>query len=190
MAFTLYLSEFWEKIVFSENQDLEHKVYILNHFYSKIRKEFFKNNFMPFLKDLMGLVRDIEKTSVLKRVPSWNNPNVFVDVEELPNPEILEIALPMLKNLLIEGNKRWNILLESVENFEPNQNEGTVYVKMPNSNAGIFLSYTKDEEKRYIMIKDIGTESTNEWTWDLELEYDIPKETLKHILKEKVFRLL
>lgn len=190
MAFTLYLSEFWEKIVFSENQDLEHKVYILYQFSSKIRKEFFKNNFMPFLKDLMNLVRDIERTSALKRVPLWSNPNQSIDIEDLPNPEILEIALPMLKNLLIEGNKRWNILLESVENFEPNQNEGAVYIKMPNSNAGIFLSYMTDADKRYIMIKDIGTESTDEWTWEIEIEYDVPKETLKHILKEKVFRLL
>lgn len=185
MAFTLNLSEFWEKIVFSENHDLEYKVYILHQFSSKIRKEFFKNNFMPFLKDLMKLVRDIEKISHTKRIHFYNNPENSFDIENLPNPEILEIALPMLKTILIEGGKRWNILLDTID-FKPDASDGTINVIMPNSRAGIFLSYTLEEDRRYIMLKDIGTEYTNDWTWELELEYDIPKETIKHIIKEKV----
>lgn len=188
MAFTLNLNEFWEKIVFSENHDLEYKVYILHEFSSKIRKEFFRNNFMPFLKDLMKLVRDIEQISYTKRIPFYNNPDNSFDIENLPNPEILDVSLPMLKTLLIEGSRRWNILLETID-FNPDVNEGTINVIMPNSKAGIFLSYTIEDGKRYIMLKDIGVEYIDNWTWELELEYDIPKETIKHIIKEKVSKM-
>ena len=176
MAFTLNLNEFWEKIVFSENQDLEYKVYILHEFSSKIRKEFFRNNFMPFLKDLMKLVRDIEQVSYTKRIPFYTN------------PEILDISLSVLKTLLIEGGRRWNILLETIE-FKPDASDGTINIIMPSSRAGIFLSYTLEDGKRYIMLKDIGVEYSSTWTWELELEYDIPKETIKHIIKEKISKM-
>ena len=188
MAFTLNLNEFWEKIVFSENQDFEYKVYILHEFSSKIRKEFFRNNFMPFLKDLMKLVRDIEQVSYTKRIPFYNNPENSLDIENLSNPEILDISLSVLKTLLIEGGRRWNILLETIE-FKPDASDGTINIIMPSSRAGIFLSYTLEDGKRYIMLKDIGVEYSSTWTWELELEYDIPKETIKHIIKEKISKM-
>lgn len=57
---------------------------------------------------------------------------------------------------------------------------------MPNSVVGLFVSFDTQENKRLIMLKDIGTESIKEWIWDIQWGYDIPKETIKYILKEKI----
>lgn len=185
MAFTLNLNEFWEKIVFSENQDLEQRVYILHQFCSKIRKEFFKNNFMPFLKDLAKLIGDIEKIFYNNSIFMPINPFNSIDINDIPEPEILMISKNLLKEILIEGNKRWSILLET-SNFNPDTNNGSIRITMPNSSIGFYISFSSTEEKKYIMFKDIGIDSLEEWHWDLEWEYDIPKETIKHILKERI----
>jgi hypothetical protein len=185
MASALNLNDFWEKIFTDENQDLEQKVYIVNDFASKIRKEFFKNNFMPFLKELMSLVGDIEKITVTSTINREGKLPKMIDVNDYITPEILQTAKDIFKKLLIEGTQRWNILVDSIE-FIPKTNNGTVRIIMPNNTIGLYLSFSTLEEKRLIMLKDIGTENVSEWTWDIEWEYDIPKETIKYILKEKV----
>jgi hypothetical protein len=60
---------------------------------------------------------------------------------------------------------------------------------MPNSTIGLFVSLDIHGDKRLIMFKDIGTETIKDWIWDIVWEYDIPKETIKHILKEKINEL-
>jgi hypothetical protein len=185
-AFNLY--EFWEKIFNEENQNLEQKVYILNDFASKIRKEFFRNNFMPFLKELMNLVRDIEKITTTRIVSKDDELSHFLDPNDDVTSEILKQSYEVLKKLLIEGSNRWNILVDSIH-FIPKTNNGTIKITMPNSTIGLFVSFDIHGDKRLIMFKDIGTETIKEWIWDIVWEYDIPKETIKHILKEKINEL-
>lgn len=83
MASAFNLNDFWELIFNEENQDLEQKVYILNDFASKIRKEFFRNNFMPFLKELMSLVRDIEKITTTSIIKRDGYPSKMIDVNDV-----------------------------------------------------------------------------------------------------------
>ncbi len=185
MASAFNLNDFWELIFNEENQDLEQKVYILNDFASKIRKEFFRNNFMPFLKELMSLVRDIEKITTTSIIKRDGYPSKMIDVNDVITPEILDKAKTTLKLLLVEGTNRWHILVESIH-FVPKTNNGTIRITMPNSVVGLFVSFDTHENKRLIMLKDIGTESIKEWIWDIQWGYDIPKETIKYILKEKI----
>lgn len=185
MASTLNLNDFWEKIVFSENQDLEHKVYILQEFCSKIRKEFFKNNFMPFLKDLLKLNQEIQKISTTSVINKLGKPLKIIDSSDETTFELIEISKEMLKEILIEGSKRWNILLDVV-NFIPDKEYGTIKIEMPNGVLCFYLNYVVKDNKKFIMFKDINLDSVETWTWNVKWEYDIPKETLKYILKEKI----
>jgi hypothetical protein len=188
MSYTLNLNDFWEKIVFSENQDFEHKVYILQQFSSKIRKEFFKNNFMPFLKDLLKLHGEIQRSLTTSTIKFPDNTKRILDFSETEILDLLEIAKESFSEILIEGNKRWNILLETLE-FSPNKSYGTIKIEMPNSIICLYLNYTIKDDKKFILFKDIREDSTEDWTWKLNWDYDTPKETLKYILKEKIINL-
>jgi hypothetical protein len=185
MKSTLNLNDFWEKIVFSENHDLEHKVYILNEFCSKIRKEFFKNNFMPFLKDLLKLNQEIQKVSTTSVINVSGKKLKIIDHSDDSILELIEISKEMIKELLIEGSKRWNVLLEMV-NFMPDKEYGTIKIELPNDTMCFYLNYVIKDGKKFIMFKDLNCDSIEEWTWNIKWDYEIPKETLKYILKEKI----
>lgn len=184
MVTALNLDEFWEKILDNENQDYEQKVYIVKQYSSKIRKEFFKNNFMPILKDLMKLTRDVERISITNVINRPDQPIRMIEVADVVTPEVMKSAKEEFKSLLIEGNKRWHALMETIE-FAPEKRSGTLRINMPESSVGFILHFQVVDDKKVVMFKDIGPNSTETWTWDIYCEYDIPKETLKHIIKEK-----
>lgn len=185
MVTALNLNEFWEKILDNENQDYEHKLYIVKQYTSKIRKEFFRNNFMPMLKDLMKLTRDVERISITNVINRPGEPIRMIHVADDITPEVLKSAREEFKTLLIEGNKRWHSLMDTIE-FSPEQNTGTMRINMPESSVGFVVHIQlMDGDKLVIMFKDIGISSVESWTWDLYCNYDIPKETLKYIIKEK-----
>ncbi len=188
MGTTLNFVEFFEIILSEENQDFEHKVYILKQLSSKIRKEFFNNNFMPFLKDLMSILGVIDKAISTKSIQLPGKPKRVLDIDDSLSIDILEASRVIFKDLLVEGTKRWNILLDSIE-FTPNSNNGTLKINMPSSNVGLFFNITTLDNRRIILFKDIGLDSNNEWEWEVDWEYDIPKETIKHALKEKITNL-
>lgn len=185
MSYTLNLDDFWEKIIFSENQDFEQKVYIVHQFSSKIRKEFFKNNFMPFLKDLKKLNKEIEKAIVTHSLKFPDDVTRMLDFSEKDILDLLDIARTLLNEVFIEGSKRWFILLETIS-FIPDKYYGTIKVVMPNTTICLYLNYTTKDGKKFILFKDLREDSTNDWTWTLHCDYDTPKETLKYILKEKI----
>lgn len=185
MGTTLNFVEFFEIILSEENQDFEHKVYILKQLSYKIRKEFFNNNFMPFLKDLITILGIIDKAISTKSIHLPGKPHRVLDIEDSLTIDILEASRVIFKDLLIEGNKRWNILLESID-FTPNSNHGTLKINMPSSSVGLFFNITTLDNRRIILFKDIGLESNDDWEWEIDWEYDIPKETIKHALKEKM----
>jgi hypothetical protein len=189
MSSTLNLFDFLEKILSEENHNLEYKVYILQQFSSRIRKEFFKNNFMPFLKDLMSLLSDIDKILSTNIIQIHNSNPRIIDVSDITTTEVLETSKIILKELIIEGSKRWNILLDSTE-FVPTSNNGTLRISMPSTSVGLYLSFEVVNQKKIFLFKDIGIDAMNEWTWSINWEYDIPKETVKHILKEKITSLI
>lgn len=185
MGTTLNLIEFLEMILTEENQDFEHKVYILQQFSSKIRKEFFNNNFMPFLKEIMYVLGEIDKILATKVISIPGKSPRMIDVDDTLTSDVLEASKVIFRDLLIEGNKRWNILLDSVD-FIPNANNGTVKISMPSFEVGLFFNITTLGDKKIILFKDIGIESLENWDWEITWEYDIPKETIKHALKEKI----
>lgn len=185
MEKSLNLEEFWEKILDPENQDYEQKVYIIKQFTSKIRREFFRHNFMPMLKDLMKLTRDVEKISITNVINRPGEPIRMIDVSDEITPEVLKAAKEDLKALLIEGNKRWNALMETFD-FSPDNNIGTLRVTMPEGSIGLYVQSQIHDNRKLIIFKDIGANSLENWTWDIYNEYDIPKETLKYIIREKV----
>jgi hypothetical protein len=61
---------------------------------------------------------------------------------------------------------------------------------MPSTSVGLYLSFEVVNQKKIFLFKDIGIDAMNEWTWNINWEYDIPKETIKHILKEKITSLI
>lgn len=188
MGSTLNLFDFLEKVLSKENHNLEYKVYILQQFSSKIRREFFQNNFMPFLKDLMSLLSDIDKILSTNVIKIGDNTPRIIDVSDTTTIELLETSKIILKDLIIEGSKRWNILLDSTE-FIPTSNNGTLKISMPSTTVGLYLSFEVVNQKKIFLFKDIGIDAIDEWTWNINWEYDIPKETVKHILKEKIASL-
>lgn len=188
MGTTLNLVEFLEIILSKENQDFEHKVYILQTFASKIRKEFFNNNFMPFLKDIMNLLSEIDKILATQVIKLPGKPAKTIEIEDTLILDVLEASKVIFRELLIEGNKRWNILLEIID-FIPQSNNGTIKISMPTTSSGLYFNITTLGDKKIILFKDIGIESLNEWDVDITWEYDIPKETIKHALKEKLTNL-
>jgi len=188
MGTALNFIEFLELILSEENQDFEYKVYILQNFSYKIRKEFFNNNFMPFLKNIMNLISEIEKISSTQVIKFPGKPPRTIEVGDTLTLDVLEASRVIFKELLIEGNKRWNILLDSVD-FIPNENNGTIKISMPTTTVGLYFNITTLGDKKIILFKDIGIENVDQWDWDINWEYDIPKETIKHALKEKITNL-
>lgn len=185
MGTTLNLFEFWEKVLSVESNDLEHKVYILQQFSYKIRKEFFKNNFMPLLKDLMSLISDIDQVLATNVIHISGQRPRMIDNSDLTTREVLETARILIREIVIEGSKRWHVLLDSID-FTPNSNSGTLKITMPSLSVGLFINFDVLDNRKIILFKDIGLDAINDWTWDIDWEYDIPKETIKHILKEKI----
>ena len=57
---------------------------------------------------------------------------------------------------------------------------------MPNTTICLYLNYTTKDGKKFILFKDLREDSTDDWTWTINYDYDTPKETLKYILKEKI----
>lgn len=189
MGSTLNLFEFLENFLSEENPDLEQKVYILKIYSSKIRKEFFKNNFMPFLKDLYSTIGEIDKILATRTIHFYGHTPRMLDVNDTETAELLLTAKLMFKDILIEGNKRWHILLDSID-FNPHVRTGTIKIEMPSYSVGLFFNFDIVDNKKIILLKDIGLDAINEWTWDITWEYDIPKETIKHIIKEKITSLV
>ena len=189
MSSTLNLFEFLEKFLSEENPDLEQKVYILQMYSSKIRKEFFKNNFMPFLKDMYYIIGEIDKILATRTIHFYGHTPRMIDVTDTETTELLLTAKLIFKDLLIEGNKRWHILLDSIE-FNPDTRTGTIKIEMPSNSVGLFFNFDIIDNKKIILLKDIGLDSIKEWTWEITWEYDIPKETIKHVLKEKIISLV
>ena len=188
MGSTLNLFEFLEKFLSEENPDLEQKVYILQMYSSKIRKEFFKNNFMPFLKELYSTIGEIDRILATRTIHIYGHRPRMIDVTDTETTELLGTAKTILKELLIEGNKRWHILLDSID-FNPYTKTGTIKIEMPSYSVGLFINFDIVDNKKIILLKDIGLDAIKEWTWEISWEFDIPKETIKHILKEKITSL-